>query len=150
MKFDKTKVYTALNADELKIGSKCIFADTLGSLKSKVEGKKTQNFITTLKHVHNDGSYNRFYTDDDFFCFAYLIEPPEIDTNETENGWNFDFHKIPQKPQGEILILFENGFMSRYQDPFPIGQLAIAWRVIPILSKKKRKHIAENMLRKYK
>ena len=76
MELDKSRVYTALNANELKVGSKCIFADTLGSLKSKVEGKKTQNFITTLKHVHNDGSYNRFYTDDDFFCFAYLIEPP--------------------------------------------------------------------------
>lgn len=27
MEFDKSRVYTALNADELKIGSKCVFAD---------------------------------------------------------------------------------------------------------------------------
>lgn len=29
MEFDKSRVYTAVNADELKIGSKCIFADTI-------------------------------------------------------------------------------------------------------------------------
>jgi len=33
MEFDKSKVYTTLNADELKIGSKVIVADDLGTLK---------------------------------------------------------------------------------------------------------------------
>lgn len=33
MKFDKNKVFTALNADELPIGSKVIVADNLASLK---------------------------------------------------------------------------------------------------------------------
>ena len=32
MEFDKSRVYTALNADELQIGSKCIFADTVKGL----------------------------------------------------------------------------------------------------------------------
>lgn len=36
MKFDKSRVYTALNADELPIGSKVIVADNLESLKKKV------------------------------------------------------------------------------------------------------------------
>lgn len=36
MEFDKSKVYTALNADELKVGSKIIFADDLSSLQSRV------------------------------------------------------------------------------------------------------------------
>lgn len=147
MKFDKARVYTALNADELKVGSKVICGNTLMELKKNVHYAED---IKHLKRINDEFKEYRFYCGADSYSLAYLIEPPEIDTNETENGWNFDFHKIPQKPQGEILILFENGFMSRYQDPFPIGQLAIAWRVIPILSKKKRKHIAENMLRKYK
>lgn len=33
MDFDKSKVYTTLNADELKVGSKVIVAYTLGALK---------------------------------------------------------------------------------------------------------------------
>ena len=74
MEFDKSKVYTALNADELPIGSKCIFADTLGALSAKVQSEAYKNFITILKRIYNDGSYNRFDTGDDLFCFAYLIE----------------------------------------------------------------------------
>lgn len=37
MEFDKNRIYTAVNADELKIGSKCIFADTVRGLRRKVE-----------------------------------------------------------------------------------------------------------------
>ena len=76
MEFDKSKVYTALNADELRIGSKCIFADTLGALSAKVQRKEYKDFITILKRIYDDGFYNRFDTGDDLFCFAYLIEPP--------------------------------------------------------------------------
>ena len=37
MEFDKSKIYTAANADELKIGSKVVVADTLEDLKQCVE-----------------------------------------------------------------------------------------------------------------
>lgn len=37
MKFDKSRVYTAVNADELKVGSKCLFADTLAELRALVQ-----------------------------------------------------------------------------------------------------------------
>ena len=36
MEFDKSRVYTALNADELKVGSKVIVADSLQGLKDRV------------------------------------------------------------------------------------------------------------------
>ena len=74
MEFEKSRVYTALNADELPIGSKCIFADTLGALSAKVQSEEYKDFITILKRIYNDGFYNRFDTGDDLFCFAYLIE----------------------------------------------------------------------------
>ena len=74
MKFDKSRVYTAVNADELPIGSKCIFADTLGALSAKVQSEEYKDFITILKRIYNDGFYNRFDTGDDLFCFAYFIE----------------------------------------------------------------------------
>ena len=74
MEFDKSRVYTAVNADELPIGSKCIFADTLGALSAKVQSEEYKDFITILKRIYNDGFYNRFDTGDDLFYFAYFIE----------------------------------------------------------------------------
>ena len=76
MKFDKSRVYTAGNTEELPIGSKCIFADTLGALSAKVKSKEYKDFIISLKRIYNDGSYDRFDNGYDLFCFAYLIEPP--------------------------------------------------------------------------
>ena len=76
MKFDKSRVYTAVNAYKLQIGSKCIFADTLGALSAKVQRKEYKDFITILKRIYDDGFYNRFDTGDDLFCFAYFIESP--------------------------------------------------------------------------
>lgn len=37
MKFDKSKLYTAVNADELKVGSKVFVADNLEELRTEVE-----------------------------------------------------------------------------------------------------------------
>ena len=74
MEFDKSRVYTAVNADELRVGSKCIFADSLGALSAKVQSEEYKDFITILKRIYNDGFYNRFDTGDDLFCFAYFIE----------------------------------------------------------------------------
>ncbi len=37
MQFDKSRVYTKLNADEVKEGSEGYFADTLNDLKDIVE-----------------------------------------------------------------------------------------------------------------
>ena len=37
MEFDKSKVYTALNADEVKVGSLCYLADTLSVLQLMCE-----------------------------------------------------------------------------------------------------------------
>ena len=76
MEFDKSRVYTTLNAYKLRIGSKCIFADTLGALSAKVQRKEYKDFITILKRIYDDGFCNRFDTGDDLFCFAYLIESP--------------------------------------------------------------------------
>nr|WP_298680811.1 hypothetical protein [uncultured Treponema sp.] len=76
MEFDKSRVYTAVNAEDLPIGSRCIFADTLGALSAKVKSKEYRDFIISLKRIYNDGSYDRFDNGYDLFCFAYLIEPP--------------------------------------------------------------------------
>lgn len=74
MEFDKSRVYTAVNADELPIGSVCIFANTLGGLRTYVECDCAK---CTLKVVAGEHEEARFGNEQDlFWCLAYLIEPP--------------------------------------------------------------------------
>ena len=76
MKFDKSKVYTALNADELKVGSKCIFADTVSGLRQAVQDKEFDTHVQILTRVSDDDSVARFLTSNYQWLYAYLIEPP--------------------------------------------------------------------------
>ena len=75
MKFDKSKVYTALNADELKVGSKCIFADTVSGLRQAVQDKVFDTHVQILTRVSDDDSVARFLTPNYQWLYAYLIEP---------------------------------------------------------------------------
>ncbi|MGI5063992.1 hypothetical protein E4N95_10995 [Treponema denticola] len=75
MEFDKSRVYTAVNANELQIGSKCIFADTVKGLRRKVE--EDANCVETFYRLHNNGCDDLFVGNDCAFCYAYLIEPPD-------------------------------------------------------------------------
>ena len=59
MTFDKSKVYTALNADELPIGSKCIFADTIEELKALVQECEGYS-KTELREIREGNEVYRF------------------------------------------------------------------------------------------
>ena len=76
MEFDKSRVYTAVNADELKIGSRCIFANTILSLREEVESLKGGEFIGELIAILNDNLVNRLRGEKGASPLAYLIEPP--------------------------------------------------------------------------
>lgn len=72
MEFDKSRVYTAVNADDLKIGSKCVLADTIQELKER-------KYIDTLVGVADESHACRFvseYWNGWKYALAYLIEPP--------------------------------------------------------------------------
>lgn len=77
MEFDRNRVFTALNADELKAGDKVIVADTLQELKGKVyEGTD----VRELSEVCIETSMRRFYTDFSYVsenrqdaCFSYAL-----------------------------------------------------------------------------
>lgn len=74
MEFDKSKVYTALNADELKVGSKGYFSDTIAGLKIQV---KEDCELHTLETVFNEKHNCRFgdiFTSHNLF---YLVDEPE-------------------------------------------------------------------------
>ena len=76
MTFDKSRVYTALNADELKIGSKCIFANCLADLMDAVENDK-KNQVGRFTKAFNCDYIARFC--DNYggnFVLAYLVESP--------------------------------------------------------------------------
>lgn len=75
MEFDKSKVYTALNADELKLGSKVICANTLDSLRYKV---RDENEITEVKEILKGDNERRFRTTfSGLWPLVYLISVPE-------------------------------------------------------------------------
>lgn len=81
MKFDKSKVFTALNADELKVGSKVIVADTLYDLQKEVENEN-ELILKILVRI-NDVKYAcRFVVDNSSgyssdYNLAYLVEEPQ-------------------------------------------------------------------------
>lgn len=78
MEFDKAKVYTALNADELKVGSKVIIGNTIGELKNRVQNGTTP---LTLYEIRSDCYEKRFkveeYKEDSVFSYIYLVSEPE-------------------------------------------------------------------------
>lgn len=70
MTFDKNRVFTALNADEVKIGSMGVFADTIAELKRKVE----HPMIFKVTEILPENKNCRFITDGMVYSFFYLIE----------------------------------------------------------------------------
>lgn len=75
MEFDISRVYTAVNADELKVGSEVIVADNLAELKAKVE-KGTEP--ATLLGIEPDDRLYRFLTIYPRNALAYLVSEPEV------------------------------------------------------------------------
>ena len=73
MKFDKSKVYTALNADELEVGSVVILADYLDLLRGQVETNSHSVFNRRLDGVMSASSTNRFKSGDKAYNLAYLV-----------------------------------------------------------------------------
>lgn len=75
MNFDKSRVYTALNADELKVGSKVIVAYDLFTLKEDLSDPR---LLKVVEKVESEGWEERFVCDDGFhYALAYLVEEPK-------------------------------------------------------------------------
>lgn len=83
MEFDKSKVYTAINADELKVGSKVILADDLDELKAYVKDNKN-SFI--LKGIKSEDASARFYDGVYAWHLAYLVEEKKLKWTDLKVG----------------------------------------------------------------
>ena len=95
MEFDKTRVYSAYNADEVKVDSKGYFADSISELKKKVdEGSE----LLTLTKIYGEESATRFSISPiSSYILFYLVEEPKEkiyrpynDTAEMPNGAMLD------------------------------------------------------------
>ena len=74
MEFDVSKVYTAVNAEQVPVGSKVFVADTFAELREQVElGAE----VTRLLGVEPDNKLYRFRTQYARTALAYLAEEPE-------------------------------------------------------------------------
>ena len=78
MTFDKNKVYTALNADEVKVGSKGYFADSITELKNKIKDEDEK--FSEVGKVYTENNIYRFSDSDGFdYSLFYLVGAPEED-----------------------------------------------------------------------
>ena len=79
MEFDKSKVYTALNADELEVGSMVIVADSLQGLKDRLnKSASDEDYISRIGSILPETAIHRFKTLwGGEYPLAYLISPPE-------------------------------------------------------------------------
>lgn len=99
MYYDETRLYTVVNADKVKIGSKGYFADTLAALKQKI----TDNLpLEELTQVFSEASSARFLSSKkilSFFLF-YLVEKPKEKTYRPYK----DTAEIPSGAMLDIVI----------------------------------------------
>ena len=80
MKFDKSRLYTAANADEVKVGSKGFVADNLYGLKTKVEAGEDTYSIVEIACINDETKNTRFCIENDgpeSFHLFYLVEEPK-------------------------------------------------------------------------
>lgn len=103
MEFDKSKVYTALNADEVKSGSIGFVANTLADLENKL--KETDSYCTVeISDINCKATVNRFVINNDgdmSFPLFYLLEEPEEkkfrpynDTDEMLVDYKFKYQTV--------------------------------------------------------
>jgi len=80
MEFDKSRVYTAVNADELKVGDKVICANDMGHLKHYVT---SNGAVLELQSILDENNRSRFIagTGKVLFHLVYLVERKENCTN---------------------------------------------------------------------
>lgn len=111
MIFDNSKVYTAINADELHKGDIVYLVDTVSRLKYLVSiGDK--NYFTTLDRILNEEERHRF-VDENYLTYnlAYLLCPAR--NAEAFKAWH-EGKKIemeyaePDGNESSVWKLFEN------------------------------------------
>ena len=107
MEYDKAKVFTALNADEVKVGSKGYFADNIRILKETIKETLKDSCAADygeIDEIKDDSCACRFsIKKNSAYTFFYLVEEPKekelrpyTDTDEMIDHFCRHFNLIPQ------------------------------------------------------
>ena len=77
MEFDPKRVFTAANANELKVGSLAYLASNMAELKEKIKNDDKDSYI--LEYIMSENYSDRFSAKGDHsrYPLAYLIKEPE-------------------------------------------------------------------------
>ena len=109
MEFDESKVYTPINADKVKIGSKGYYADNLKTLKEIVDSHSERWLGKVDKIYGTDSTYRFAIKNNTKFVLFYLVEEPEekkyqpyYNTDEIPGG---ALHKIVVNVDGTRFII---------------------------------------------
>ena len=109
MEFDKSRCYSALNADELKAGDKVIVADTMMTLKGIVLVNDETRAVE-LSAINTGDNMYRFKAQGSQYNLAYLVERKENCTNcihytevclDCLKGKNHRCYKYKSEPKTE-------------------------------------------------
>ena len=77
MEFDESKVYTPINADKVKIGSKGYYADNLKTIKEIVDSHSERWLGKVDKIYGTDSTYRFAIKNNTKFVLFYLVDEPE-------------------------------------------------------------------------
>ena len=113
MEFCKDRVFTALNADELRAGDKVITAHCMADLKTWVEADAEPNVIELIQDETNTDRFTcKCFNSDKTYStsLAYLVERAENCTNCAEGRWDAEHQKILCDPVncGNGNVVFRN------------------------------------------
>lgn len=119
MKFDKSKVFTALNADEIKQGSKGYFANSIRILKETIKETLKDSCAATygeIDEIKDDSCACRFIIKkNSAYSFFYLVEKPKKkelrpyrNTDEMVEDFMERFYLLPQVHSLPILWVKSN------------------------------------------
>lgn len=106
MEFDESKVYTLINADKVKIGSKGYYADDLETLKERVNSHSRRWCGEVDKIYDTDSTYRFAIKNNTQFILFYLVEEPE------EKKYR-PYHNTSEIPSGALLNIVVSGDNTR-------------------------------------
>ena len=112
MEFKKERVYSAVNADELKPGDKVIVADRLSDLKILIQ----ENAISTLKKVKGENKGYRFDVGVGIpYALAYLVKRKENCANCSHSCKSINpcLHYEPKTDTPELISLGNGQYVER-------------------------------------